>query len=48
MSYSKINWVDGAVPALNATNLNRMDGGIYNNSIDIALAGGNINTLSGE
>lgn len=46
MSYSKINWVDGAVPALNATNLNRMDDGIYNNSIDIALADGNINTLS--
>lgn len=46
MSYSKINWVDGAVPALNATNLNRMDDGIYKNSIDIALAGGNINTLS--
>ena len=46
MSYSKINWVDGAVPALNATNLNRMDDGIYSNSIDIAIAGGNINTLS--
>lgn len=46
MSYSKINWVDGAVPALNATNLNRMDDGIYNNSIDIALADGNINTLN--
>ena len=46
MSYSKINWVDGAVPALNATNLNHMDDGIYNNSIDIALACGNINTLS--
>ena len=46
MSYSKINWVDGAAPALNATNLNRMDDGIYNNSIDIALAGDNINTLS--
>ena len=38
MSYSKINWVDGAVPALNATNLNRMDDGIYSNSIDIAIA----------
>ena len=46
MSYSKINWVDGAVLALNATNLNHMDDGIYNNSIDIVLAGGNINTLS--
>ena len=37
MSYSKINWVDGAVLALNATNLNRMDDGIYNNSVDIAV-----------
>ena len=39
MSYSKINWVDGAVPALNATNLNRMDDGIYNNSADIVVMG---------
>lgn len=46
MSYSKINWVDGAVPALNATNLNRMDGGIYSNSVDIAVMGTNIETLS--
>lgn len=35
MSYSKINWVDGAVPALNATNLNRMDDGIYSNSKEL-------------
>ena len=46
MSYSKINWVDGAVPALNATNLNRMDNGIYSNSVDIAVLGTNIETLS--
>lgn len=46
MSYSKINWVDGAVPALNATNLNRMDDGIYNNSADIVVMGTNIETLS--
>lgn len=46
MSYSKINWVDGAVPALNATNLNRMDDGIYSNSVDIAVMGTNIETLS--
>lgn len=46
MSYSKINWVDGAVPALNATNLNRMDNGIYSNSVDIAVMGTNIETLS--
>lgn len=46
MSYSKINWVDGAVPALNATNLNCMDDGIYNNSADIVVMGTNIETLS--
>lgn len=46
MSYSKINWVDGTVPALNATNLNRMDNGIYSNSVDIAVMGHNIETLS--
>ena len=46
MSYSKITWVDGAVPALNATNLNRMDDGIYSNSVDIAVMGTNIETLS--
>ena len=45
MSYSKINWVDGAVPALNATNLNRMDKGIYNNSVDIAVMGTNTKKL---
>ena len=37
MSYSKINWVDGAVPALNATNLNHMDDGIYSNSKALKL-----------
>ena len=45
MSYSKINWVDGAVPALNATNLNRMDDGIYSNSVDIAVMGTNTKKL---
>lgn len=46
MSYSKINWVDGAVPALNATNLNRIENGIYNNSLDITQAAKNVETLS--
>ena len=46
MSYTKTVWVDGAPPAVNATNLNKIENGIYENSIEIALAGGNINTLS--
>ena len=46
MSYTKTVWVDGAPPAVNATNLNKIENGIYENSIDIALADGNIHTLS--
>lgn len=46
MSYTKTVWVDGAPPAVNATNLNKIENGIYENSIGIALADGNIHTLS--
>ena len=46
MSYTKTVWVDGAPPAVNATNLNKIEKGIYENSIGIALADGNIHTLS--
>ena len=46
MSYTKTVWVDGAPPAVNATNLNKIENGIYENSIDIALADGNIHTLT--
>ena len=33
MAYSKTNWVNGQAPALSAENLNKMEEGIYNNSI---------------
>lgn len=46
MSYTKTVWVDGAPPAVNATNLNKIENGIYENSRGIALADGNIHTLS--
>lgn len=46
MSYTKTVWVDGAPPAVNATNLNKIEKGIYENSIDVALADNNIHTLS--
>ena len=46
MSYTKTVWVDGAPPAVNATNLNKIENGIYENSIGIALADGNIHTLT--
>ena len=31
MSYVKTNWVNDQAPAINATNLNKIEGGIYNN-----------------
>ncbi len=48
MAYTKTNWEDAPSTAtpLCAESLNKIENGIYNNSIDIALADGNINTLS--
>ena len=48
MAYTKTNWEDAPSTAtpLCAESLNKIENGIYENSIDIALAGGNINTLS--
>lgn len=36
MAYSKTTWVNDNAPALNAANLNKIENGIYNNSLDIA------------
>ncbi|MBQ2527536.1 MAG: hypothetical protein II544_02170 [Spirochaetales bacterium] len=36
MAYSKTVWVNDNAPALNATNLNKIENGIYDNSLDIA------------
>jgi hypothetical protein len=48
MAYTKTNWEDAPSTAtpLCAESLNKIENGIYENSIDIALADGNINTLS--
>ena len=48
MAYTKTNWEDAPSTAtpLCAENLNKIENGIYENSIDIALVGDNINTLS--
>lgn len=45
MSYNKTNWVDGSAPALNATNLNKIEQGIYENSLDIIIANQNVSEL---
>lgn len=48
MAYTKTNWEDAPSTAtpLCAENLNKIENGIYENSIDIALADSNIYTLS--
>jgi hypothetical protein len=48
MAYTKTNWEDAPSTAtpLCAENLNKIENGIYENSIGIALADGNIHTLS--
>ena len=48
MAYTKTNWEDAPSTAtpLCAENLNKIENGIYENSIGIALADGNIYTLS--
>ena len=48
MAYTKTNWEDAPSTAtpLCAENLNKIENGIYENSIDLALADGNIHTLS--
>ena len=44
MSYTKTTWNDLTGPAIDATNLNKIEQGIYDNSIDIT----SINTLIGS
>ena len=48
MAYTKTNWEDAPSTAtpLCAESLNKIENGIYENSIGIALADGNINTLT--
>lgn len=48
MAYTKTNWEDAPSTAtpLCAENLNKIEKGIYENSIDLALADSNINTLT--
>ena len=41
MSYTKTDWVNNNTPAINATNLNKIENGIYN--IDAAIATLNTN-----
>lgn len=37
MAYSKVGWTNGQSPALNDTNLNHMDDGIYDNDQLISI-----------
>ena len=46
MAYTKTTWVNGTAPALNATNLNKIEQGIFDSvSKTAAVAGVNLNTV---
>lgn len=54
ISYTKTSWVNGSQPAINAENLNKIEQGIYDvsvqanaNEADIATMQGDIETLKG-
>lgn len=45
MAYTKTTWVDGTTPAINSTNLNKIENGIYNNDSHIGNVA-NLNTTN--
>lgn len=42
MSYTKTNWVNDQAPAINATNLNKIENGIFNNDNNISSINGTL------
>lgn len=42
MSYTKTNWVNDQAPAINATNLNKIEDGIFNNDNNISSINGTL------
>lgn len=45
MAYTKTNWVNDSVPAINAGNLNKIEQGIYDNSVAIEQTSDNLGDL---
>lgn len=45
MAYTKTNWINDSVPAINAGNLNKIEQGIYDNSVAIEENTNNIGDL---
>lgn len=46
MAYTKTNWVNNQAPAINADNLNKIEGGIFDNDAAITAANGRIDTTN--
>lgn len=45
MTYTKTVWVNGSAPAINATNLNKIEDGIFDNNAEITIVSGTVSTL---
>lgn len=45
MTYTKTVWVNSSAPAINATNLNKIENGIFDNDAEITIVSGTVSTL---
>jgi hypothetical protein len=48
MAYSKTTWVNGSTAPINATNLNKIESGIYDTDLAVQSAQGDITTIQGD
>lgn len=48
MSYTKTTWVNGNTPGIDATNLNKMEQGIYDAHGDIATLGATVSSADAK
>lgn len=46
MTYTKTTWVNGSAPPINATNLNNIEDGIFNNDAAITTVSTSVSTLT--
>jgi hypothetical protein len=48
MAYTKTTWVNSSAPPINATNLNKIEDGIFDNDSAITTLDGTVSTLSSD
>lgn len=46
MTYTKTVWINSSAPAINATNLNKIEDGIFDNDAEITTVSSSVSTLT--